>query len=125
MPLDSEIVLQLLLKDRDKLLGFIRSIVRDEHVAARYPRAEVLAYSVGSAALLFWWLPLAALGTFFNWIPYRLVGIAAGRARSRDLPATLKLFGGPDRLVKIYDTKDGSLDHKIKKHSGGRREKHH
>jgi len=43
---------------------------------------------------LLWWLPLAALGTFFNWIPYRLVGIAAGRAQSQDLPATLKLFGG-------------------------------
>jgi glycerol-3-phosphate O-acyltransferase / dihydroxyacetone phosphate acyltransferase len=68
--------------------------LRDEHVAARYPREEVLAYSVGSAALLFWWLPLAALGTFFNWIPYRLVGLAAGRAKSRDLPATVKLFGG-------------------------------
>jgi hypothetical protein len=54
----------------------------------------VLAYAVGSAALLLWWLPLAALGTFFNWIPYRLLGIAAGRARSRDMPATVKLFGG-------------------------------
>jgi hypothetical protein len=39
-------------------------------------------------------LPLAALGTFFNWIPYRLVGIAAGRMRSQDMPATVKLFGG-------------------------------
>jgi hypothetical protein len=68
--------------------------LRDEHVAARYPREEVLAYAVGSAALLLWWLPLAALGTFFNWIPYRLLGIAAGRARNRDLPATVKLFGG-------------------------------
>ena len=26
-------------------------------------------------------------------------------------------LGGPDRLVKIYDTKDGSLEHKIKKHT--------
>jgi 1-acyl-sn-glycerol-3-phosphate acyltransferase len=68
--------------------------LRDEHVAARYPREEVLAYAVGSAALLLWWLPLAALGTFFNWIPYRLLGIAAGRSKSRDLPATVKLFGG-------------------------------
>jgi 1-acyl-sn-glycerol-3-phosphate acyltransferase len=68
--------------------------LRDEHVAARYPREEVLAYAIGSAALLLWWLPLAALGTAFNWIPYRLVGIAAGRAQSQDLPATLKLFGG-------------------------------
>ena len=68
--------------------------LRDEHVAARYPREEVLAYAVGSAALLLWWLPLAALGTFFNWIPYRLLGLAAGRAKSGDLPATVKLFGG-------------------------------
>jgi 1-acyl-sn-glycerol-3-phosphate acyltransferase len=68
--------------------------LRDEHVAARYPREEVLAYAIGSAALLLFWLPLAALGIFFNWIPYRLVGIAAGRARSEDLPATIKLFGG-------------------------------
>jgi 1-acyl-sn-glycerol-3-phosphate acyltransferase len=68
--------------------------LRDEHVAARYPREEVLAYAVGSAALLLWWLPLAALGAFFNWIPYRLLGLAAGRASSRDLPATVKLFGG-------------------------------
>jgi 1-acyl-sn-glycerol-3-phosphate acyltransferase len=68
--------------------------LRDEHVAARYPREEVFAYAVGSAALLLWWLPLAAVGTFFNWIPYRLLGIAAGRMRSRDMPATVKLFGG-------------------------------
>ncbi len=68
--------------------------LRDEHVAARYPREEVLAYAVGSAALLLWWLPLAALGTFFNWIPYRLIGLAAGRSKSQDLPATVKLFGG-------------------------------
>ncbi|MBI3879706.1 MAG: hypothetical protein HY301_06540 [Verrucomicrobia bacterium] len=26
-------------------------------------------------------------------------------------------LGGPDRLVKIFDTKDGSLEHKIKKHT--------
>lgn len=75
--------------ERTRALG-----LRDEHVTARYPRAEVLTYTVGSAALLIWWLPLAALGTLFNWIPYRLVGIAAGRARSRDMPATVKLFGG-------------------------------
>jgi 1-acyl-sn-glycerol-3-phosphate acyltransferase len=68
--------------------------LRDDHVASRYPRREVFAYAVGSLALLFFWLPLAALGVFFNWIPYRLLGLAAGRARSEDLPATVKLFGG-------------------------------
>ena len=40
--------------------------------------SEVLAYAVGSAALLLWWLPLAALGTLFNWIPYRLLGRRGG-----------------------------------------------
>jgi 1-acyl-sn-glycerol-3-phosphate acyltransferase len=83
---------------RARLAGYAARIealgLRDDHVAARYPREQVLAYAVGSAALLFWWLPLAALGTLFNWIPYRLVGVAAGRAQSRDLPATVKLFGG-------------------------------
>jgi hypothetical protein len=68
--------------------------LRDDHVAARYPASEVLAYALGSLALLFWWLPLAAAGAFFNWIPYRLLGFAAGRTRSQDLPATVKLFGG-------------------------------
>ena len=33
MAIDSDTVLRLLLKDRAKLLGYIRSIVRDEHVA--------------------------------------------------------------------------------------------
>lgn len=68
--------------------------LRDDQLAARYPREQVLAYALGSLALLFWWLPLAALGTLFNWIPYRLLGVLAGRVRSRDMPATVKLFGG-------------------------------
>ena len=81
-----------------RLRGYAERIealgLRDDQVAARYPAGEVLAYVVGSAALLLWWLPLAALGTLFNWIPYRLLGVAAGRAKSRDMPATVKLFGG-------------------------------
>jgi 1-acyl-sn-glycerol-3-phosphate acyltransferase len=68
--------------------------LRDDQLAAKYPREQVLAYALGSLVLLFWWLPLAALGTFFNWIPYRLLGVAAGRVQSRDMPATVKLFGG-------------------------------
>jgi hypothetical protein len=34
------------------------------------------------------------VGVALNWLPYRAVGILAGRARSRDLPATYKLLGG-------------------------------
>jgi len=83
---------------RARLAGYAARVealgLRDDHVAARYPAREVLAYAVGSAALLGFWLPLAALGAFFNWVPYRLLGVAAGRARSRDMPATVKLFGG-------------------------------
>jgi len=55
---------------RERLAAYAARVetlgLRDEHVAARYPREEVLAYAVGSAALLLWWLPLAALGTGFN-----------------------------------------------------------
>jgi 1-acyl-sn-glycerol-3-phosphate acyltransferase len=83
---------------RARLAGYAARVealgLRDDQLAARYPRAQVLAYALGSLALLFWWLPLAALGTVFNWIPYRLLGVAAGRTRSRDMPATVKLFGG-------------------------------
>jgi 1-acyl-sn-glycerol-3-phosphate acyltransferase len=83
---------------RERLEGYAERVealgLRDDHVAARYPASEVLAYALGSLALLFWWLPLAAAGAFFNWIPYRLLGFAAGRTRSQDLPATVKLFGG-------------------------------
>jgi len=83
---------------RERLAGYAARAaslgLRDDQVAARYPREEALAYAVGSAALLLFWLPLAALGTFFNWIPYRLLGFAAGFASTRDLPATVKLFGG-------------------------------
>jgi hypothetical protein len=83
---------------RERLAGYAERVealgLRDDHVAARYPASEVLAYALGSLALLFWWLPLAAAGAFFNWIPYRLLGFAAGRTRSQDLPATVKLFGG-------------------------------
>ena len=61
--------------------------LRDDHVAARYPREEVLAYAVGSAALLFWWLPLAALGTVLQldsrtgWSASPPVAPAAGISR--------------------------------------------
>jgi 1-acyl-sn-glycerol-3-phosphate acyltransferase len=68
--------------------------LRDEHVTARYPHAEVAGYVVGSAALLGFWLPLAALGSALNFIPYHLLRISALRSRSENLPATIKLVGG-------------------------------
>lgn len=68
--------------------------LRDEHVAARYPRAEVIAYAIGSATLLFFWLPLAALGSVMNWVPYRLIWAGARLTPGENLPATIKLVGG-------------------------------
>jgi 1-acyl-sn-glycerol-3-phosphate acyltransferase len=68
--------------------------VEDVHVAARYPRQAVGLYALGTASLLLFWLPLAALGTLLSWLPYRLCGVLARFGRSQDLPATFKLFGG-------------------------------
>ncbi len=68
--------------------------LRDEHVSARYPSAEVMGYVVGSAALLGFWLPLAALGSALNFVPYHLLRISAHRTQSENLPATIKLVGG-------------------------------
>lgn len=68
--------------------------VDDVHVAARYPRRAVGLYALGTASLLLFWLPLAAVGTLLSWVPYRLCGVLARFGRSADLPATFKLFGG-------------------------------
>ncbi len=68
--------------------------LRDEHVAARYPRTEVLAYAIGSATLLLFWLPIAAIGSVMNWIPYRLIWAGALLTPGENLPATVKLVGG-------------------------------
>jgi 1-acyl-sn-glycerol-3-phosphate acyltransferase len=68
--------------------------LRDDQVAARYPSGEVAAVAVGTAALLFFWLPFAAVGTLLNFVPYRLLGIGARFTKTEDLPATVKLFGG-------------------------------
>ncbi|MBM4382303.1 MAG: 1-acyl-sn-glycerol-3-phosphate acyltransferase [Deltaproteobacteria bacterium] len=68
--------------------------LRDEHVAAKYPREEVIAYAIGSATLLFFWLPIAALGSAMNWIPYRIIWAGARLTPGENLPATVKLLGG-------------------------------
>ncbi|HEV3077127.1 MAG TPA: hypothetical protein VHB47_22080, partial [Thermoanaerobaculia bacterium] len=41
------------------------------------------------------YLPLALVGMVLNWLPYRVVGeIAARAARTPDVPASFKVFGG-------------------------------
>lgn len=67
--------------------------LRDEQVAATYPRAVVTRYVTRTMAMLVVRLPLAIIGTILNWAPYRLVGrIAARSAPSPDTRATYKLF---------------------------------
>jgi 1-acyl-sn-glycerol-3-phosphate acyltransferase len=67
--------------------------LRDEQVAATYPRSVIAWYLVRTLTQLVLWLPLAVIGTALNWLPYRLVGSVAARiAESKDTYATYKLF---------------------------------
>ena len=68
--------------------------VREEHLAARFPSEAVVAQTFGTAWLLFFWLPLATLGTVISHLPYRLCGVLARFTKTDDLPSTVKLFGG-------------------------------
>ena len=71
-----------------------RMKVREEQLAARFPSEAVAAQVFGTAWLLFFWLPLAFVGTAISYVPYRLCGVVARFMKTGDLPATIKLFGG-------------------------------
>lgn len=69
--------------------------LRDDHVTARYPWSHIAAYMGDRVGILLAALPVAALGTVLNYVPYRLpgvVGLLAGD--KRDLPATYKILTG-------------------------------
>ncbi len=69
--------------------------LRDDQVGARYPLTLVLRYLLRSVALLLFHLPVAAIGTVLNYLPYRLSGWCADRfADEPEQPATYKLFSG-------------------------------
>jgi glycerol-3-phosphate O-acyltransferase/dihydroxyacetone phosphate acyltransferase len=69
--------------------------VRDDQVAASYPAAPAALWVGRTALRLLVYLPLAVLGIVLNWLPYRVVGeIAARAARTPDVPASFKVFGG-------------------------------
>jgi glycerol-3-phosphate O-acyltransferase/dihydroxyacetone phosphate acyltransferase len=69
--------------------------VRDDQVAASYPAAPAALWVGRTALRLLVYLPLAAVGIVLNWLPYRVVGeIAARAARTPDVPASFKVFGG-------------------------------
>ena len=69
--------------------------VRDDQVAASYPAAPAALWLGRTVLRLLVYLPLALVGIALNWLPYRLVGaIAARAARTPDVPASFKVFGG-------------------------------
>lgn len=77
----------------DRMLGALG--VRDDQVAATYPAAPAVLWVARTVLRLLVWLPLAVVGIALNWLPYRVVGeIAARAARTPDVPASFKVFGG-------------------------------
>jgi 1-acyl-sn-glycerol-3-phosphate acyltransferase len=77
----------------DHLLKAFR--LKDEHVASAYPPQPVLLFVVRTLLRLLVHLPLAAVGTALNVLPFYLVRAAAWFVRrSPDQVATYKVFGG-------------------------------
>jgi 1-acyl-sn-glycerol-3-phosphate acyltransferase len=77
----------------DRMLGALG--VRDDQVAASYPAAPAALWVARTMLRLLVYLPLALVGIVLNWLPYRVVGeIAARAARTPDVPASFKVFGG-------------------------------
>jgi glycerol-3-phosphate O-acyltransferase / dihydroxyacetone phosphate acyltransferase len=80
-------------RDYDRLLRAFH--LRDDQVAAAYPSSPVLRFAGRTLLRLVLHLPLAAIGTILNWVPYRLIGTLATRIAgdAADQTATNKLFG--------------------------------
>ena len=69
--------------------------LRDDQVTARYPLSHGAAFLGDRVGLLALALPVAALGTVLNYVPYRLPGFVGWLVRKhRDLPATYKILTG-------------------------------
>lgn len=80
-------------QDYDALLQAFH--LRDRQVAAEYPPAPVAGFLLRTLFRLAVLLPLAVVGTALNWIPYRILGLVAGRYRNLpDQQATYKVFPG-------------------------------
>jgi 1-acyl-sn-glycerol-3-phosphate acyltransferase len=75
----------------DRLLALTG--VRDDQVGSVYPGLMVSAFAWRSAVRMLLLLPVAAIGTLLNWIPYRICGAIADRYQHLpDVQATYKLF---------------------------------
>lgn len=69
--------------------------LRDDQLTARYPWSHAGAYLGDRLGVLLLALPLAAVGTLLNYLPYRLPGlVGAWVSEHRDLPATYKILTG-------------------------------
>ena len=76
--------------------GMLRALaLRDDQVTARYPWRHAMAYVGDRLPLLLLGLPIAAVGTLLNYVPYRIPGwVALFVQRYGDLPATYKILSG-------------------------------
>jgi hypothetical protein len=80
-------------REYDRLLRAFE--LRDEQVAAVYPPQPVVRFVVRTLLRLLVHLPLAAVGTVLNILPYYLVRLVALVVRRHpDQVATYKVFGG-------------------------------
>jgi 1-acyl-sn-glycerol-3-phosphate acyltransferase len=67
--------------------------VRDRQVAARYPLPGVASWLARTLAILLGWLPLAAVGTLLNLLPYfGVTAVAKLFGRPEDQKATFKVY---------------------------------
>jgi hypothetical protein len=79
-------------QDYDRILRAFH--LRDDQVAAAYPVSPVARFVGRTLFRLLVYLPLAAVGTLLNLIPYQLVRAIANRSKDGDQKATLKVFPG-------------------------------
>lgn len=84
---------EALVREYDALLE--QSGLRDDQLVAIYPRRLAAHYVATRAPSLALALPVAAVGTLLNYLPYRVPGLVAGLVRRQgDLPATYKILCG-------------------------------
>lgn len=76
--------------------GMLRALaLRDDQVAARYPWRHATAYLGDRLPAMLLGLPVAAVGTLLNAVPYQIPGqVALLVRRYGDLPATYKILTG-------------------------------
>ncbi|HTQ80713.1 MAG TPA: hypothetical protein VMM92_12000, partial [Thermoanaerobaculia bacterium] len=77
-------------REYDRLLAAFG--LRDDQVAAAYPVSPVARFVGRTLLRLLLHLPVAALGTLLNLLPYQIIRVIASRSHDADQKATLKVF---------------------------------